>query len=197
MKNKQIIKQVLDDHKRLKHVEVVYEWLKQRGINVADSPEELMNLTQLDLSECGLTELPNEFQYLRTRYLKLDGNNFGDGKKTLLPLCFMDNLAALGLSGCQLTSFPEQFKILKQFYQLQLENNQLTEFPRGVYELDYIDYLNICHNPIKFIPDDIIKNFKCDWLFIDSNEKQLSKKYRDKTKYIAIIQDLKTHVITL
>ena len=197
MKAKQYTKQMLDDYVKLKKpVNKVFDWLIDQNIWIVDDPIDLLVASKLDISDKGLKYLPNEFRHLKTKILDLSGNDFSDSKG-LEPLCYMNCLHTLLLSGCRLSDFPKEFNQHIEFNQIYLDNNNLTDIPKGVYTLDYIDYLDISNNPIKQFSEEALKSMNSEWIVIDDAKKQFPKSVKQDDLRIYVIQDCNMPVISL
>jgi internalin A len=122
-------------------------------------PEELsrlQNLTSLYLSRNQLTEIPehlSRLQNLTTLYLL--GNQLTEIPEHLSQL---QNLTLLGLSNNQLTEIPEHLSRLQNLTELYLSFNRLTEIPEHLSRLQNLTLLDLRENPIATPPMEI-----CNW----------------------------------
>ena len=189
MDAKRYTKEQIEDYNRLKvPVDKVFKWLLDKNIIISDDAIDLFISDSINLADKGLRSIPNEFRVLNCKILDLSGNNFGDGKG-LIPLCYLRNLHSLNLYGCRLTGFPDEFIKHREFNQLILSNNNLTDIPEGVYGLNYIDYLNISNNPIKQFSIEALTNIKSEWVKIDNKKRQIPKSLNLKDIKIYFIED--------
>lgn len=88
------------------------------------------NSLDLDLSSCGISELPDEIAQL-------------------------SNLQTLNLSGNQLTSLPESIGRLTNLQVLNLQRNQLVSLPDSIGRLTSLETLNLERNQLASLPDSI------------------------------------------
>ena len=116
--------------------------------------EHLVALTELDLSNQGLSDLKlGDFAGLyRVQTLKLDGNDL----RTLPAVVFagLDHLHTLGLTDNRLTTLPARvFTGLDRLRTLQLDGNDLRTLPAGVFAgLDHLRTLGLTDNRLTTLP---------------------------------------------
>ncbi len=132
----------------------------------------LHNLEYLELTACGIRDLPAEICNLK----KLRHLNLGYNFIKELPVGFegLSRLEWLSFSGCQLRTFPASILSLKLHYlyldhnwllglpdeivklnhlrHLELQWNWITELPEGMEELDSLETLDVSLNRIKNLP---------------------------------------------
>ncbi|XP_050299755.1 leucine-rich repeat-containing protein 58 [Anthonomus grandis grandis] len=165
-----------DDSKRYQEVEKII--LHHNELNVL--PKNLFRFTNikvLDLSNNGLTELPDLFRYCQLTNLVLKNNRLTNGS---LPKEFTEcpSLRELNFGGNHMTQFPEQiFSFanlrflylggngmrniskdiwrLKQLQVFSLGGNDITEVPVSVGTLKYLQALVLCDNQIEVLPANI------------------------------------------
>ena len=92
-----------------------------------------VNLTTLDISNCGLNQLPDFLGNLSISCLVAKNNNLGND------------------------SLPKDFENLPYLRELNLSGNRLTEFPEQVLDLMELKYLYLGGNCISGITKDIWK----------------------------------------
>ena len=116
--------------------------------------EHLVALTELDLSNQGLSDLKlGDFAGLyRVQTLKLDGNDL----RTLPAVVFagLDHLHTLGLTDNRLTTLPARvFTGLDRLRTLQLDGNDLRTLPAGVFAgLAHLYTLGLTDNRLTTLP---------------------------------------------
>ncbi|MDM8525867.1 COR domain-containing protein [Desulfococcaceae bacterium HSG8] len=114
----------------------------------------LRSLTQLYLSSNQLKELPREiFRLRKLSILYLSGNQLEELPKEIFQL---KNLSILNLSYNQLTELPSQIVQLKNLTILYLSNNQLKKLPPEIVHLKKLKVLDLDHNPLTFPPVEIV-----------------------------------------
>lgn len=109
----------------------------------------------LDLSRCGLTELPSSCGDL-TQLHVLD---LGHNRLSYLPdwLGKLTQLQTLYLQGNQLKSLPEALANLTQLQRLNLGNNQLSLLPDGLGALKQLQTLYLHGNQLHSLPESFSK----------------------------------------
>ena len=114
--------------------------------------------TYLDLSNNGLTELPQEISKLvSVQYLNLDINQLS----TLpLEITKLLNLKWLRLDNNRLTTLPSEIGQLVNLKWLRLDNNQLTTLPPEIGQLVNLQELYIYGNPLYNIPPEILNDYR-------------------------------------
>jgi len=125
--------------KRIARMAVLNKLLQSVGLG--KTPEEIAEerieaarkskATELDLSELGLTELPDSIGQL----VQLRGLNVLENRLTALPeyiIGQLGQLQSLNVSNNQLPALPESIGQLTQLRKLRAFGNQLTALPEGV-----------------------------------------------------------------
>ena len=119
-------------------------------------------LSTLDLSNCGLSEVPDAvFELTHLNELKLghwsDSNKQHRNKITQLPdaISRLQNLQHLDLSSNQLTKLPETLAQLPRLQHLDISNNKLSELPPVICQLPNLQLLDMSNNEIKNLPEQI------------------------------------------
>jgi Leucine-rich repeat (LRR) protein len=111
-------------------IKKIITWVRSLKINISLNPEEVKNITRLDLSCKGIRKLPPE-------------------------IYFLENLTELNLSNNNLNKLPKEFTSLANLRSLNLGYNLFNSIPDIVLQLSNIEVLNIEANLIKTIPSSI------------------------------------------
>jgi len=118
-------------------------YLRSNQLTDVTGLEKLTQLTELDLSDNQLTELPKGLDKLtKLTILFIDGDQLTD----VTGLEKLTQLTGLHLSNNQLTEVKGLEK-LTQLTILELAHNQLTELPEGLEKLTQLTKLNLASNP--------------------------------------------------
>lgn len=119
------------------------------------------NLSTLDLSNCGLHEVPQSvFELTHLTELKLghwsDHNKQQRNKITKLPaqIAQLQQLQHLDLSSNQLSALPDALAELPRLQHLDMSNNKLEEIPQVICRLPNLQLLDLSNNEIKTIPQE-------------------------------------------
>ena len=99
-------------------------WAKNYKVELPSKPEEIENVTRLDLSNKGLVKLPKEIDCLK-------------------------NLTEFYCQGNELTELPWEFGHLKKLKTINLSHNRLIDVPGVICQLSSIENLKIGSNFIK------------------------------------------------
>ncbi|KIC77117.1 hypothetical protein DB41_DA00030 [Neochlamydia sp. TUME1] len=143
--------------------------LKKKGELLREWIEEnCKNIKALDLSEAGLTYLPQEIgrlSQLQTLYLR-------ENQLTSLPVEIgqLSKLRKLNLSENQLTSLPVEIGQLSQLRKLYLSENQLTSLPVEIGQLSQLRKLYLSENQLTSLPVEIGQLSKLQTLELDQNQ---------------------------
>jgi Leucine-rich repeat (LRR) protein len=130
---------------------MVKRWLD--GLGIVMTVDELKNLQELDLSNKGLTRIPESIGELKNlKELVLSVN-----KLEKLPESFgkLTNLQKLGLSTNQLTSLPESIGNLTNLKELNLSSNPLKQLPESIGNLTNLEELHLLDNQLEKLPESI------------------------------------------
>ena len=103
------------------------------------------NLSELDLSDLNLIELPDSLFQLH-------------------------NLKDLNISGNRLAALPESIENLYNLHELIVWENQLTQLPDSIGTLKNLQVLDITENQLKNLPESLWNLKKLQVLFISSNK---------------------------
>jgi len=124
--------------------------------NLSELPENigaLKNLVQIRLNENNLESLPDSFAELkRLRVLDLERNSFRS-----LPQCLtqLDKLEDLNLNRNRLRVLPEEIKRLNRLENLSLWRNQLKKLPDCLGDLNRLVHLGLEENKLSTLPESI------------------------------------------
>ena len=124
--------------------------------------------TELDLSEKGLTEIPEaiaQLQKLTTLYLS--GNQIKEIPEAIAQL---SNLTTLSLSRNQIKEIPTAIAQLSHLTELYLYNNQIKEIPEAIAQLQNLTSLSLSGNQIKEIPEAIAQLSNLTTLYLGGNQ---------------------------
>ena len=145
----------------------------------------------LDLSNLGITEIPNEVFLLKDlAILFLSNNNISELPKDFF---ILENLQKLYLENNELTEFPKEIIGFERLEYLYLENNFITSIPNWVLNFKRLSILNLMGNPIQ-IPnnfnDDLGYSYTaiCHWL------REYYQKEKPKQNILKIPTQLKTSI---
>ena len=111
-------------------------------------------LTRLDLSNCGLTELPPEIGTLSS----LEFLNLGKNPLSTLPDTFtgLTSLRILFFLACEFTVVPEILGQMRSLYMLSFKANKVREVPAAALS-PKLGWLILSDNQIERLPDTIGK----------------------------------------
>lgn len=127
----------------------------------------IANVTQygwqiLDLSDCGLTEIPEVvYNFTDLVSLKLDNDIHGDEStrnkiSAISPkISNLKNLVKLSLINNDLTSLPNELALCRKLSTLDLTNNKLSKLNNEVADMDSLKTLYLKGNPFEFLPPEI------------------------------------------
>ncbi|GLJ22585.1 hypothetical protein SUGI_0425120 [Cryptomeria japonica] len=110
---------------------------------------------RLDLSECGLSEVPKEvFYILDLEDLSLSGNNI-----SIIPneIGNLKRLCRLGLAGNRLEELPASIGELKQLRGLWVHGNILKYLPEEIGDLPQLRILALAGNKLKSLPNAVME----------------------------------------
>ena len=111
--------------------------------------------TELDLSQKGLTEIPEEISQLSNlTTLNLNGNQIKEIPRAIAQLA---NLTSLNLKFNQIKEIPEAIAQLANLKELNLSKNQIKEIPDAIAQLHNLGILDVSHNQISCIPESITR----------------------------------------
>lgn len=128
----------------------VITWVRNLKINLPLNPEDIKNITRLDLSFKGITKLPKEIGCLQSlKELNLSYNNLKELPKELSQL---SNLQSLNLGYNFFSSIPEVVFQLSKLEILNFEANNIKTLPSSVGKLSKLLNLNLFANQISMLP---------------------------------------------
>ena len=105
--------------------------------------------TRLNLSHCGLSELPDSIgNFKNLKILVLTCNNF-----TILPqsICDLSMLEELHINNNKIESLPENINKLHNLHTLNAHHNNLTTLPETIYGMHNLRILDMRDNKIQNI----------------------------------------------
>ena len=106
------------------------KWAKKNHIDFPSNPEEMGEMSTLDLKLYKLKEIPKE-------------------------LCNLSGLKEIDLSYNQLSKLPKEFSKLSNLETLNINQNHLQAFPEVLLKLKSLKHLEISGNQIEKLPDNI------------------------------------------
>jgi Leucine-rich repeat (LRR) protein len=121
-------------------------------------------LTQLDLSDCGLMEIPQEVFELTQLQTLLLGKNYLPNEDLIhrnridfipLEITFLKNLKGLGLAFNDFSEFPMVVSSLPRLQTLMINNNQLSNLPSEIGQLKQLQILGLNNNLLVDLPLEI------------------------------------------
>ncbi len=131
--------------------------------------------TELDLSDMGLTEVPEAIgQLTNLQKLNLGGKFWKDSKNQLTKvpevIFSLTQLQWLDLDNNQLTEVPAALAALTQLQSLSLNNNQLTEVPAALAALTQLQSLSLDNNQLTEVPEVIFSLTQLQSLSLNKNQ---------------------------
>jgi len=128
----------------------VIAWIRSLKINVSLNPDEIKNITKLDLSFRGIAKLPDEIGYLENlTELNLSNNNLKQLPKDLTKIA---NLRSLNLGYNLFSSIPDAVFHFRQLEILNMEANLIKNIPSSIGNLANLKNLNLFANQISTLP---------------------------------------------
>lgn len=142
---------------------------------------QLTNLQSLNLSGNLLERLPKELENLNNlQELFLESNQLKEFPKEIIKLT---NLTALDLSDNQISDLPEEIYGLLNLKELSIRNNQLIRLPRMINGLVNLQSLNLSENQINELPKEITQLTELEMLdLLDNNFTEFPKEIINLTK---------------
>ena len=167
-------------------VDRLIKWADENNISVYNFPqdrEEIENLKELDLSDCGLESLPDEFANLQSHEkLYLWSNKFKEFPKAI---CKLKNLKELDLSDYGLETLPDEFANLQSLKKLNLSKNYFKEFPKALCGLKNLKELDLSDYGLETLPDEFANLQNLEKLDLKDNE------FKEFPKAICKLKNLK------
>lgn len=120
----------------------------------------------LDLSDAGISELPDEIGHLTN----LGSLNLFNNRLTALPerIGKVTYLRSLNLTRNKLTALPESIGNLSNLRELDLNDNQLTALPESIGKLSNLRSLDLRNNPLTTLPEFISKLARLESLYLSN-----------------------------
>ncbi|CAL7939461.1 unnamed protein product [Xylocopa violacea] len=146
--------QLLNDHfvntKNPEHVDTLLLH-QNRLTSIPQTIVRFTNLNSLDISNCGLYQLPEFLGDCPLSCLVAKHNNLSND---FLPKSFqnLSGLRELNLSGNRLTDFPQQILELTDLKYLYLGGNHITEISKDVWRLQRLHVLSMGGNRLTEVP---------------------------------------------
>jgi len=132
---------------------MLYMELAEYGVELPKEPDELTEITELDLSNKGIDKLPAGIGHLPSlSVLFLSGNNFTKFPKEIENLTL---LTVLDLSRNNLSKIPKEIETLNYLTYLNLSHNNLTKLPKQIGTLNFLSYFDLSHNNLTKLPKQI------------------------------------------
>ena len=133
---------------------------------------------QLDLSDQGLTELPDAIGVLTAlETLDLSGNELTELPGAIGELCGLRSLVLVRWDeeqvewrGNQLSQLPPEIGQLSQLTELDLRYNLLSQLPPEIGQLSQLSWLNLSSNQLSQLPPEIGQLSQLSWLNLSSNQ---------------------------
>lgn len=115
--------------------------------------EDLMSLTDLDLSSCGISGVPVALGKLaKLSHLDLGANGASPGMMLPLDVGACHAMRSLAMNDCSLRRVPECLSLLTRMQYLGLANNQLLNLPQALVKLGDLREINLAHNHFTEFP---------------------------------------------
>jgi len=126
------------------------------------------NTTVLDLSERGITELPEEIACLTNlQRLSLSFNRLTHLSEAVANF---NDLRYLYLENNQLTHLPEAIANLNNLQVLSLSHNQLTHLPEAIANLNNLQHLDLANNQLTELLEAIANLTNLETLYLENNQ---------------------------
>jgi hypothetical protein len=132
------------DDSLLEKAKEIQKWMQAHAAD-------LKTIIELDLTELGLTALPQElFEY----FTSLQELSLANNQLTILPgeIGQLTALEQLALGGNQLVSLPSEITSLTRLEELYLANNKLKAIPSELHHLPALKILTLGDNPLPTFP---------------------------------------------
>ena len=115
--------------------------------------EDLMSLTDLDLSSCGISGVPVALGRLaKLSQLDLGANGASPGMMLPLDVGACHAMRSLAMNDCSLRRVPDCLCLLTQMQFLGLANNQLLDLPQALIGLGELREIDLAHNRFTQFP---------------------------------------------
>ncbi|CAH1251175.1 ANKK1 [Branchiostoma lanceolatum] len=136
------------------------------GLNL--QPQTVSDRLYLDLSDQGLTSIPEEVFDITD----LEVLNVSNNKLTRIPeaIGHLNNLYSLLVDGNMLKTLPQAIGSLQKLTFLHIYDNQLTEVPPGVCSLPNLEVFSVFNNKLSTLPPGVENLQKVTKLFIYGNQ---------------------------
>lgn len=115
--------------------------------------EDLMSLTDLDLSSCGVSGVPVALGKLaKLSHLDLGANGASPGMMLPLDVGACHAMRSLAMNDCSLRRVPDCLSLLTRMQYLGLANNQLLKLPQALVKLGDLREIDLPHNDFTAFP---------------------------------------------
>ncbi len=124
-------------------------------------------LEELDLSNGGLTEIPDEvFKLTHLKELNLSNNRLNNLPDSITKL---SGLTKLDLSNNRLNNLPDSITNLSSLTKLDLRNSQINNLPKSITNLSNLTTLGLSYNRLTNLPNFITNLTKLTTLYLNGN----------------------------
>jgi len=127
--------------------------------------------TTLDLSEMGLSEIPERIGYLQhLRLLDLSNNLLALQPDSLNRITTLSQLQSLNLSSNELVELPSELGELTQLQSLYIFRNKITFLPESLGQLTQLEEINLNQNLLTSLPNSFTNLSNIQKIYMGSNK---------------------------